>query len=368
MRIGIDANPLAVRYGGIRRYTERLVHALPRLDPRNEYVLYAPSSCRAGRELPANVAWETLRFPAKSWLDLVHLPRADGRIDLYHGTNYGAPLFNRFPTVVTVHDLTVHLFPANHPLRRRLRHRLLPTLCRRANRLIADSYCTKADLVTHYGIAPQRIQVVYLAAGEEFRPIRSSGVLREVRDRYGLPEAFVLFVGSLEPRKNVPLLVRAMAELLREGVAQRLVIAGEGDPSHVSALRREILGAGLELGRDVILTGFVAEEDLPALYSLCDLFVYPSAYEGFGLPPLEAMACGAPVLLPDNSAFRELYRDHGLVWSLEHRDLLASAIRRALWDDALRVELAETGLKLAKSRTWDDAAAETLEVYRRATS
>lgn len=123
MRIGIDASPLAVRFGGIRRYTERLIHALPRLDPRNEYVLYGRASGSAGRELPANVAWETLRFPFKSWLDLVHLPRANGRIDLFHGTNYTAPLLNRFPTVVTVHDLTVHLFPANHPRRRRLRHR-----------------------------------------------------------------------------------------------------------------------------------------------------------------------------------------------------------------------------------------------------
>jgi glycosyltransferase involved in cell wall biosynthesis len=232
--------------------------------------------------------------------------------------------------------------------------------------IIADSYRTKADLVEHYGIPVERIDVVYLAAGEQFRPIRRGAALDEVRDRYGLPQAFVLYVGTLEPRKNLPMLVRAMAELLREGVEQRLVIAGHGDPRCLRSLDHAIRAAGLEPGRDVILTGWVPDEDLPALYSLCDLFVYPSDYEGFGLPPLEAMACGAPVIVPNHSCFRELYRDHGMVHDLGNPSRLAAAMRRPLCDRVLREELAEKGLKLAKARTWEDAAAETVEVYRRA--
>ncbi len=365
MRIGIDASPLGVRFGGIRRYTERLIRSLSRVDDQNEYLLYAPGACHGENGFGRNVAWEQdARFPLRSWTVLLHLGHADGKLDVFHGTNYGAPILNRFPTVVTVHDLTVQLFPRSHPFVRRMRHRLLPMLCRRSSRIIADSYCTKQDLVDRFGIRPEKIRVVYLAAGEEFHPISCSEELARVRSRYRLPDEFVLFVGSIEPRKNLPVLIRAMAELVREGVEHRLVIAGDGERGYVNLLHRLIREVGLEPGRDVILTGGVPEEDLPALYSSCDAFAYPSVYEGFGLPPLEAMACGAPVLLPNNSCFRELYQDCGLVHNLGAPELLASALRRLLWDPELRSELAETGLKLAKARTWEDTAAETLEVYR----
>jgi glycosyltransferase involved in cell wall biosynthesis len=369
MRIGIDAGPLAVPFGGIRRYTERLVRALARVDDRNEYVLHAPAECRGLPRVAPHVAWEVSRLPLKlkGWLDLVQLPGGEASLDLFHGTNYTAPLATRVPTVLTVHDLTVHLFPEHHPWRRRLRHRLLPALCRRAARIIADSYCTKGDLVEHYGIPEEKIDVVYLAAGEEFRPVGCMETLERVRERYALPEAFVLFVGSVEPRKNLPRLVRAMTTLVREGVEQRLVIAGDGERGYVSELRQLVRSEGLELGRDVLLPGAVPDEDLPALYSLADLFVYPSRYEGFGLPPLEAMACGAPVLLPDHSSFRELYRDCSLMLDLEQPDALVDAMRRLLWDPVLRDELVERGQKLARSRSWEDTALETLEVYRRVT-
>jgi len=369
MRIGIDAGPLAVPFGGIRRYTERLVRALARVDDRNEYVLYAPAECGGRERIAPHVEWETSVFPLKlkGWLDLIHLPGAEGTIDLFHGTNYTAPLLARVPTVLTVHDLTVHLFPKSHPRRRRLRHRLLPALCRRSARIITDSYCTKSDLVEHYGIPAEKIDVVYLAAGEEFRPVGCMETLVRVRERYALPETFVLFVGSVEPRKNLPQLVRAMATLIREGVEQRLVIAGDGPRRYMQSLRELVRREGLELGTDVLLPGVVLDEDLPALYSLADLFVYPSLYEGFGLPPLEAMACGAPVVLPDHSSFRELYSECSLMLDLDRPDVLVDAMRRLLWDHALRDEFVERGQKLAKSRSWEDTALETLEVYRRVT-
>jgi glycosyltransferase involved in cell wall biosynthesis len=366
LRIGIDATPLAVRFGGIRRYTERLLRALVRVDDRNEYVLYAPPHCRQEVELGPAATWETGRFPLKSWVDLVHLAGAEGRIDLFHGTNYSAPLRARFPTVLTVHDLTVHLFPESHPPLRRLRHALLPALCRRAARVVADSYCTKRDLVVHYRLPPEKVDVVYLAAGEEFRPVACAETLARVRALYGLPEEFVLYVGSIEPRKNLPLLVRALASLRREDLEHALVIAGDGSPAYLRRLEREILAAGLEPGRDVLLLGGVPDADLPALYSLCDLFVYPSRYEGFGLPPLEAMACGAPVLLSDGSSFPELYRRCSLLLDLAQPGALETAMRDLLLDPVLRGELTERGRKLASSRSWEDTAAETLAVYRRA--
>jgi glycosyltransferase involved in cell wall biosynthesis len=266
--------------------------------------------------------------------------------------------------VLTVHDLTVYLFPQHHPFARRLRHRMLPLLCRRAARIIADSYCTKSDLVHHYDIPPEKIHVIYLAAGEEFHPISSNSTLEEARRRFGLPSRFVLFVGSVEPRKNLPLLIRAMVRILREGGGHGLVITGGGNPAYLAKLRALVRSEGLEEGEHVRFIGCVNDRDLPALYSLCEAFVYPSRYEGFGLPPLEAMACGAPVLIPGNSSFLEFYKDCGLMVDAERVETLEAALLRLLADQAMRDELVEQGFKLARSRTWADAAAETLEVYR----
>ena len=363
MRVGIDASPLAVPFGGIRRYTERIIRGLVRTPDLGDLVLFGPVRAR----IPGidGVRWETSGHPLRSLLELIHLPRARGRIDLFHGPNYLAPLASPVPTVLTVHDLTVHLFPESHPPARRLRHRLLPAMCRRAARVIADSHCTKNDLVTHYRLPASKIDVVHLAAGREFVPISCSETLSGIRKRHGLPDRFVLFVGSVEPRKNLPLLIRAMARISRESPETALVIVGGGEPDYVASLHRIIEAEGLELGSDVIFTGCVDDGDLPALYSLCEVFVYPSRYEGFGLPPLEAMACGAPALIPNHSSFVELYKDCGLLVDPIRVETLEAAIRRLLWDHALRNELIERGLRLARSRTWEDVVTETLAVYRR---
>jgi glycosyltransferase involved in cell wall biosynthesis len=363
LRIGIDASPLAVPFGGIRRYTEQIIQGLAGTGAPHDLVLFGPVKAR----IPGidGVSWETTRHPLRPFLELVRLPGARGRIDLFHGPNYVAPLASPVPTVLTVHDLTVHLFPESHPRMRRLRHRLLPTICRRAVRLIADSHCTKNDLVIHYGIPSTKIDVVHLAAGKEFEPVSCSQTLQGIRTRLGLPDRFVLFVGSVEPRKNLPLLIRAMARLSREAPETALAIVGGGEPRYVASLHRIIEAEGLELGRDVIFTGCVGDQDLPALYSQCQVFVYPSRYEGFGLPPLEAMACGAPVLIPNHSSFVELYKDCGLLVDPIEVETLEAAIRRLLWDHTLRNELIARGLKLARSRTWQDVVAETLAVYRK---
>ena len=365
MRIGIDAKPLGAQYGGIRRYTEELVRGLARVDGDNEYLLFSVPADHGAEDLGPRVARASHAFPLKSWLDLLRLAGAKGRIDLFHGTNYSAPLAADFPTVLTVHDLTVKLFPQHHPRLRRIHHLALPVLCRRAARIIAVSHKTKADLVRYLGIEADKIDVVYLAVGGEFHPIRDAEVCARVRRRYGLPEAFGLFVGSVEPRKNLAVLIRAMAALRREGLPQRLVIAGSGPRPYVESLHAAIRAEGLESGTDVVLCESVENADLPALYSMADVFVYPSLYEGFGLPPFEAMACGAPVLVPDNSSFTELYGDYGLMLDLRGPEGMAEAIRRVLLDARLRGELIEKGLRHARSRTWEDTAAETLAVYRR---
>ncbi len=366
MRIGIDVRPLAQRGGGIKRYTENLLRALARVDRTNGYVLYGRVDPDQRPVLGRRFSWTGSDFLLKRWLDNFYLTGDARNVELFHGTNYSAPILNSFPFILTVHDLTVHLLPRTHPITRRLRHQFLPSLCRRAARIIADSYNTKADLVRHYQVAAEKIDVVHLAAGDEFRPVRSEHELHRVRRRYGLPASFVLFVGSVEPRKNLPALIRAFAPLVREGLPLGLVIAGDGSRRYVQQLQRLVQSEALELGRDVIFTGHVADGDLAALYTQCELFAYPSLYEGFGLPPIEAMACGAPTLLSGNSSLREVYQGCSTIVDLAKSGALTDAIRRLVQNPALRSEQSEIGLKQARSRSWDDVAEDTLAVYRRA--
>lgn len=365
MRIGIDVAPLAVRGGGIPRYVEELVRTLPECDGDEEFVLCgAVDRARAPAPGP-RLSWDRAGFPMERWVKQLR-PAGAGRLDLFHGTNYLPPILARTPTVLTVHDLSVQLMPESHGWKRRLRHRLLPAMCRRAARLIADSFNTKRDLVRLFGIPEERIDVVYLAAGDEFRPVQDAAERERVRRRYRLPSRFVLFVGSLDPRKNLAALIAAQAKLRREGCPLPLVLGGTGPRAHVHALLALARERGLVPGRDLLLPGHVEDADLPALYGLCELFVYTSRYEGFGLPPLEAMACGAPVLIPDNSAFHELYRDTPMLFDLSAPDGLYEAMRMALECPARRKELVEQGQKRAGARSWRSVARDTLACYRRA--
>jgi glycosyltransferase involved in cell wall biosynthesis len=361
VRIGIDARPLRASTGGIRRYALGLIESLAAAYPEEEFVLYGGPR---GAPVPGgpNVRATAIDFPGKRWLDEVVLLGRE--IDVFHGTNYWAPLRSRVPTVVTVHDLSVKVHPETHPLRRRLRHTLVPRHCRAAARVIADSRSTAADLERLVGVPEDRVDVIHLAVAPWFRRVTDPQVCERVQERYALPDAFVLYVGAVEPRKNLAALLRAFATLRREGVATSLVIAGAGVPAHLAELRRVAEGLRLREGRDVLFLGAVGDADLPALYSLCRVFAYPSIHEGFGLPPLEAMACGAPVVLLGNSALKELYADCSVAPANEAG--LADALRRALLDEALRRALVARGLERARARTWAQVAAETFGVYRRA--
>jgi glycosyltransferase involved in cell wall biosynthesis len=365
MRIGIDVTPLCLRSGGIPRYVEKLVAGLAEIDCPERFALCGPVEPAHLANLAPGVWRDRSGFPFEKLAKQIH-PIGAGRLDLFHATNYLPPLLLRSPTVLTVHDLTVQLFPSTHGAVRRLRHRLLPSMCHRAARIIADSHSTKHDLVRLFGLPESKIDVVHLAAGEEFHPVSDPDERERVRWRYGLPRHFVLYLGDLNPRKGLEALVKAHARLRRHGCPYPLVLAGEGDPLYVQSLQSAARARGLELGEGLLMPGHVSESDLPALYSICDLFIYPSAYEGFGLPPLEAMACGAPVLVPDNSAFSELYAGSPMLFKLDSTESLVEAMDRALTSREWRNKLVESGLKQAELRSWSTVAHETLACYRRA--
>ena len=366
MRIAIDSRPLVASWGGVRRYTQSLIEALARNDRDNEYALCGLPRSWDEPSFGPNLRVHPDRFPMARFIDQLRLTSVSGHIDLYHGTNYMAPLSGRFPTVITVHDLSVNLLPKTHPVRRRLRHRLLPKLCHGASRIIADSRNTKLDLVRCMQVPEDKIDVIYLAAGSNLERVEDEKALTAIRKRYGLPERFLLYVGSVEPRKNLPSVLEAVSVLKESGRPESLVIAGRGEPKYLAHIRSVLRANHLVEGEDVHLIGPVAEADLAGLYSLCALFVYPSLYEGFGLPPLEAMACGAPVLLANNSSLSELFEESSAFVDLDRPDGLLLAIETLLDSADLRAQLVEKGLKRAQSRTWDDIAIETLDVYRRA--
>jgi glycosyltransferase involved in cell wall biosynthesis len=363
MRIAMDARPLASGHGGIRRYVECLARALARVAPAHEVVPCGVSRAAAARLDPALHA-RPERVPGARWLDHLWLASAPGPFDLYHGTNYVAPWWSAAPVVLTVHDLTVRLFPDTHPWRRRAMHALLPARCRRAARVIADSGATRDDLVRLCGVAPAHVDVVPLAA-DHLGPPPDDAARAAVRRRHGLPERFTLFLGALEERKNLPALLTAFASLREEGVAHALVLAGGGAPSYVAGLRDAGRRLGLREGHEFWLPGPIDDADLPALYASCDAFVYPSLYEGFGLPPLEAMACGAPVVAARGSSLEELFAGAALLVDPHDPAALRSALARLLGDPALRDDLAARGRARAAARGWDDVARDTLAVYER---
>ena len=376
-RIGIDYTS-AVRQGaGIGRLTRELVRAVIELDADNQYTLLAatggipgasPALRAAGshanvhvRTLPVsdrllNVVWHRLHLPL--WVECWA-----GPLDVFHSPDFALPPVLHARTLVTVHDLSFMRVPeCSDPRLRSYLMDVVPASVRRADVVLADSYSTRADVIELLGVDPSRVEVVYAGVEERFQRERDADVLAAVRSRYQLPERFVLGLGTLQPRKNFPRLIEAYARLVATmGPGIRLVIAGGPGWKFEDIFRRvEELG----LRDSVLLPGYVADEHLPALYSLADVFVFPSLYEGFGLPPLEAMACGTPVVASNVSSLPEVVGDAALKVDPFDVAALSEAMARLLSDAPVRAELIQRGLDQARRFTWPQSAIALLQVYR----
>jgi glycosyltransferase involved in cell wall biosynthesis len=240
---------------------------------------------------------------------------------------------------------------------------MLPASVRRADAVAVPSEATRSDVAGLLGVPPAKIHVVPLGIRRSFRPLPPGDESRElVRRQYGLPEHFLLFAGQLEPKKNLPTLLEAF-HLLKSlaGVPHKLVITGhEGWRVAEINAKARMLG----LGDDVVFTGFVSENDLVTIYNLADVFVFPSVYEGFGLPPLEAMACGTPVVCTNRGAVPEVVGDGATCVDVDRPAVIADAIRGVLADPAARAGLVERGLARARRFTWERAAGMMDELYR----
>ncbi len=276
---------------------------------------------------------------------------------LYHSPYYLMPYFPGVPTLLTVYDVIPLRFPEHSTARARLLFRLTTKLALHASEhVIAISEATKQDYVRFFGVPPERITAIPLAASDRFRP-RPLEEVESLRRKYGLPDRFFLYLGSNKPHKNLVRLVEAWARVASDEVA--LVVAGAWIPRYPEPKQ-----AAERLGVPVRWLGPVPEDDLPALYSAAEAFVFPSLYEGFGLPVLEAMACGVPVACSNTSSLPEVAGDAALYFDPESVDSISEALRRLLLDTELRVTLRGWGLERAREFSWDQTAEKTLEVYR----
>ena len=302
----------------------------------------------------------------KVWFEQVALPRASRRsgIDLLHVPYWGSPLRTSCPVVVTVHDLAPLVLPEHRgSLLVRTYSRLVAASARRAAGVLADSSYAADEIIGVLGVTRERVRVAHLAAGEEFRPQPAERV-QEVRGRYRLPGDFVLYVGGFEWRKNVGLLLRALT-LAPECT---LAIAGALPPPSAAAPDLMRMAAELGVQERCLFLGPIPATELPALYAAANLFAYPSRYEGFGLAPLEAMACGTPVVSSRATSLAEVLGDAALTFSPDDAGSLAGMLRRVWRDPSLRAELSARSLAQAARFSWAKTAEETVQAYERARS
>jgi len=370
VRIGYDITPLSSARTGVGHYCFCLLKSLLASDTGHEYVGFASGSRppvldeledvldRRRIPLPTRVMhhlWTLFRFPkVDTFL---------GGVDVFHATNYFVPPMRRARTVVTVHDLAILVHPEwCSPKIRRFFPGQIARCIREADAVIACSESTKSDAVRLLGVDPQRVTVAYEGIDESLAPVPRAEAARHVQSRYGVSLPYALFVGTIEPRKNITGLLRAFSKIA-SGVPHNLVLVG-GKGWYREDIER--VARELGIGERVSFVGYVSSHrELAAFYSAADLFVFPSLYEGFGLPILEAMSCGCPVVTADSSSMPEIAADAALCVDANSDAAIAEAIQRVLGDPALKESLVARGLERARQFSWRKCAETTMNVYER---
>lgn len=371
MRVGLDGYPLSEARTGVGHYTLELATALARNFPADQFELVSPKPFDASvleqieRALLPNLLLTTAKSSSVRghwWSVGLPLYARRAAFDLFHGTNYELPLWRRRTTVLTIHDLSVLRFPELHRPRLARRARLrLPMAARSAHAIITPTEAIREEVCQHLKVKPAKVTAIHEAPRAFFQPIAWDDTA-SVRRRLELEDNFLLFVGTLEPRKNLLSLLRAFALLLGNSKHRpQLVIAGgEG------WLMEQTLAfaRSTPIAERLVFAGYLADDELRALYSSCKVFIYPSLYEGFGLPPLEAMACGAPVIAGRVAALQEVLSDSALLIEPLDVDSLSRAIVELLHNERRRSELGAAGQKRAAQFSWDRAARETYDLYQ----
>jgi len=376
IRIGIDISRTVEEATGVGYYAKNLVHALAKVDSENDYLLYGifydcypkewkkapvPKSPNFRLHQEHSLSW----FVKKRWENGGrYKEKLLGEIDLLHSTAYTMPLVSHLKVVVTIHDLSCFTHPQHHTeANYQFVTRNVHQAARRASFIIADSENTKREIIRFLHVPEERVEVIYLAAGEAFNEKCSPESITQIKNKYGIRKPYLFALGSVEPRKNVGSALIAFKALIeiRKIDYQFVIAGGKGwkNEAFYQLLKK------LNIDDYLIFTGYVPEEDLPALYQGAEIFVYPSFYEGFGLPVLEAMASRVPVITSNTSSLPEVAGDAALLVNPIEIFELYEAMEALATKPQLREELKVKGKEQSKNFSWEKTAVETLEIYRK---
>lgn len=366
MKIGIDAHTLGSRSSGNESYYLQLLKELAKApDPRNQYVIYF--TLQNGKaKIPAARNFIVKRIcPASPYIRIPFsfpLEFQREKLDVFHA-QFIVPPFCQAKAVTTIPDILFERHPEFFTRAENFRFRILiPWSARRADHIITVSQASKNDIVSKYRIDPEKISVIDEAPRDEFRPMNPETCRARMEGKYGIRDPFVLYVGRINPRKNLLRLVDAFSILRHKGISQKLVIVGKQDLLAEQVVQRV---KELSLEEAVIFTGYVDWDDVPMFYNAADVFVFPSICEGFGLPVVEAMACGVPVVTSRGSSLEEVAGDAAALADPYSIDSIAEEINKVLSHQELRTSLREKGLKRVKDFDAARSAQQTIAVYHR---
>lgn len=379
MKIGIDIRCLAEgRKTGVEEYTLNLLQNIFETDGKNEFILFFNSFKKANVDFSwikkyPNVSLRIFRFPNKIlnflfwYFNWPKIDRMLGGADVIFMPNiiFGG-VSEKTKLIMTTHDLSFERYPETFSLKRKLWHMFVnpKKICEKADRIIAISNSTKSDICLLYGIRPEKIAVVYSGISDDFQIIdRNDSKFLEIKEKYKLPYNFILFFGTIEPRKNIIGLIRAYNQLRNlknpEFDKYKLVISGSSgwkDKKIFAEIKKSLFA------KDIIFAGFVDDADKAYIYNLASLFVYPSFFEGFGFPPLEAMKCGAPVIAANNSSLPEIIDGAGVMIDPDRSSEIFQAMREILSSREMREKMREKGISQSKKFNWRKAAEESLRI------
>ncbi|MBI4990706.1 glycosyltransferase family 4 protein [Candidatus Gottesmanbacteria bacterium] len=372
MKIAIDISQIIYEGSGVASYTDQLVRSLLKSDEENEYLLFGLTLRKHKvltdffeqvKVLNKKVSGKFFYLPQKLgniiWnkLHLLNLDLLLGQVDVFHSSDWIQPPINA-KKVTTVHDLIVYKYPeTSHPEIVATQKKRLFWVKRECDLVVCDSYATKGDVERILHFDSRKIEVIYPGIEEIYKPQSREEMLR-VKQKYNLFDEYLLFVGTWEPRKNLSKITVAFNKFL-----QHPLIAARKKPIELVLIGKKGWGEKLEFGRFVHQLGFVDKKDLPAIYSGASLFIYPSFYEGFGLPVLEAMSCGCPVITSDRGSLKEIAKDAALLVDPDEEEDLLIKMTQIFIDNKLREELIKKGLTNSARFNWAETAGQILEIY-----
>ena len=344
-------------WSGIGRYCSNLINELITLCNDNDFSILSNDN---KENITCDV--KISKSPVFSIMEQIEIPLLNikNKIDLFHSPHFVFPVFGANKLILTIHDLTPFIFPKDFSIFARLYIKFMLNIAKyKADKIIVVSENTKKDLIRLFKFLDSKIKVIYHGVDSKFHPIEESSKIKFIKEKYKTGENFILYTGNIKPNKNVSRLIEALA-IINKNRDIKLVIAGKKYAVYHKVLK-EI--EENNLNENVIFTEFVSDEDLVLLYNAATVFVYPSLYEGFGFPPLEAMACGVPVITSNTSSLLEVVGDAAITIDPYDVNGLASAITSVLENPDLQRELRIKGLLRAKSFSWSKAAKETYDLY-----